>query len=96
MRARCKAGASANGALGARLVFAEKLFSVFGEADQNHDDRPHHPQQKERLEQPNYDRGQDHEWILPQLARSRDVLHSPQYAIVLEAVGRSGTFRSLA
>ena len=37
--------------------------------------------------------------ILSQLYRSPDVLHSPLYAIVttlLEAVGRSGTFRSLA
>lgn len=44
-----------------RLVFAEELFPVFDEADQNHDNRAKHPQKKERLKQPNYDRGQDHE-----------------------------------
>ena len=44
-----------------RLVFADELFPVFDEGDQNHDNRPEHPQKKERLKQPNYDRGQDHE-----------------------------------
>ncbi len=44
-----------------KLVFAEKLFPVFDEADQHHDDRPNHPQKKERFKQPNCDRGQDHE-----------------------------------
>jgi hypothetical protein len=43
VRAHCRQEASANGALGARLIFAEKLFPVFGEADQYHDDRPKHP-----------------------------------------------------
>ena len=55
------ANGGANGAVSARLVFAEKLFPVFDEADQHHDDRPNHSQKKERFEQPNYDRGQNHE-----------------------------------
>ena len=59
--AKFAADACANGTLNAGLVFAEKLFAVFDEADQHHDDRPDHAQKKERFKQPNYDRGQDHE-----------------------------------
>ena len=64
------ADACANGTLNAGLVFAEKLFPVFDEADQHHDDRPDHAQKKERFKQPNYERGQDHESILAQIWRS--------------------------